>query len=88
MKNVALILVALLLSGCLEDKKPEPSAAVACYDIINHQGPPPSPVLINKCTGDTWIVLYDEKPDVNGKSVDKVYNWYRMWTTERENAAP
>jgi hypothetical protein len=76
----------LLLTGCFEDKTTAPSPPVACYDIISHEGPPPSPVLINKCTGQTWMVLYSDVSDVDGKTMDKIYQWYLIPRSEEDNA--
>jgi len=89
MKRWCLMLVPILLSGCFEDKKPESPQPIACFDIIDHHDdPPPSPILINKCTGETWIALYELATDADGKSKDRVYKWYRMRQTDQVNAAP
>lgn len=49
-----------------------------CYEVIEMQEVRLSPMLLNKCTGETWITattqLYDEK----GKESGITYRWWRL----------
>jgi hypothetical protein len=79
-----------LLAGCWDDKRTDLSSqpeAKECFTIITHEGIPPSPILLNKCTGETWVVLYEEVPDSsNPKQVSREYDWYKMNRSSLANA--
>lgn len=73
----------LLLTGCLEDK---PKAE--CFEMYNqNQAYPKLPMLLNKCTGETWILLRETYPPGKGESQGTaVYKWFRVNQTILENA--
>ncbi len=80
-----IILAALLLTGCLEDQKTQ---AITCYDVIANDNAAPAlrPILINKCTGETWVALQSPLPKKPGQYMpDRIWRWYRMDSYAVEN---
>ena len=58
-----LILSALALAGCWpEDRVVEAKAADQCFDIFEAPQVPVSKILLNKCTGETWVCLLYTSP--------------------------
>lgn len=83
--SVFLFLV-LPLSGCLEDDKPSvdikfPDAQEqTCFDIISQPGHAYLvSVLINRCTGETWVAQFWENSGKDGKKDGTItYVWLKM----------
>lgn len=88
MKRLLPLLALPLLTACPWDKKQETAAIqTPCFDIVNVTQGPVSlrPILINKCTGETWIALYGEVSLEDSKKGMR-YSWYRMEKSYIENA--
>lgn len=84
MKNLYQLIIPLfLLTGCLGDEKQD-----VCFDIINStMGHPNQPILINKCSGETWMVIREEYiKQPNELTPDYVLRWYRVDRTIEENS--
>ena len=75
MKNWQFTLIVFLafpLIGYIEYKK-----QAVCFDVIPiNNMPPGSPVLINKCTGQTWIADHQARNFDNGAT--KSWVWIYM----------
>jgi hypothetical protein len=63
------------LSGCFEEK-----SQPICYDIVNiTNGQPNQPILINKCTGETWMTLREELPkQKNELTPSYILKWFKI----------
>lgn len=80
--------IAITLFGCYDEKnsdivgcgkeyqKPE---IVSCFDIIRSDDVRLSTLLINKCTGETWVAQYSETQGLES------YKWLKINKTDREN---
>ena len=66
----------LLLSGCLEDKKcPEEKKQIDCFEVIP-ESKTLRPIMVNKCTGETWMLVYTSFVDEKGnKTGTFTYRW-------------
>ncbi len=86
--KVLSILFLPLLTACPEETKSLESAQVPCFDIIltGANTPPPSPILLNKCTGETWMVLHSDV-NLGDKEKGRSYSWYKMERYAVENVA-
>lgn len=74
------ILPLFLLAGCLDEWKPKEENP-KCFEIIDkHDGPPPSPILLDKCKGETWMLL---RSPIGKDSY--TYRWFRMEVMAGEN---
>lgn len=78
--TAAVLALLFALPGCNDDKKAEVEKPVVCYDVINRT------LLINRCTGETWLWLSDPVLDADGKSTDTVWGWYEVRRIHAENA--
>lgn len=89
-----IIISAVLLSGCIEVTPKENSQTKAllqqttCFDIIDSiGGQPEQAILINKCTGETWITLKSAFPlEEDEITPSFTYKWYRIHRYEKENS--
>jgi hypothetical protein len=81
---IASFLVILLLTARNEHRAVEQPSM--CYEIVKiERGNPEQPVLLNKCTGETWIVLKESLAKTeNQLTPDYVFKWYfvpKVYTT-------
>lgn len=90
MKSILLILLMLAVSACIPEETAEKndSLKIACFDIVQVKGVAPnSPLLIDKCTGETWMILRSNAPLQKGqKKPDFYYGWYRVERYAAENS--
>lgn len=80
------LLFPLLLTGCYEAKKEAKENLVECFEVIE-QSKTPRPLMVNKCTGDTWILVYTtlaEKQE--GQPETFTYRWYPLTYSTTETA--
>lgn len=81
MKRWCWLLLLFALTGCpLDEKQLEPVKPM-CFDIVNVTNAPPAlqPILINKCTGDTYIALQTSLPLRKDQlTPDKIWSWYKV----------
>ncbi len=87
MKNIAILLALLVITSCFEEKAKEKEKPVACFDVVNTSSAPRK-ILINKCTGETWTLLYEEYPNTKKKGQrvgSHTYKWNRIYRYETEN---
>lgn len=88
-----LLALPLVLTGCLEEGTvSQDGVQKSCFELTPiSSGPPSSPILWDKCTGETWIILKEPIPAADGKpSPGFSYGWYRMerWAAENTVSAP
>ena len=83
-----LILSALALAGCWpEDRVVEAKAADQCFDIFEAPQVPVSKILLNKCTGETWVISIQNYPLEKGETVPgRSYQWHPMSRFISENS--
>lgn len=77
-----LILIALGVATYLYNFRPP------CYETISvPSGPPNSPILVNKCNGDTYMLLRNPSPKKDNQlTADFYYGWYRIERYGIENS--
>lgn len=87
MNRAILMILPLVLAGCLEDEKALATPTM-CYDIIPiNDGPPRSPLLVNKCTSETWMLLRTVFPKGPGETTPGYkYGWHRIEVWSSENS--
>lgn len=87
MMRWGLILLPLLLAGCLDDELKTAGSQSHCYDIVPiADGPPGSPLLINKCSGETWMLLRTVHPkEKDEKIASYTYRWHLVASFGDEN---
>lgn len=88
MRFILFLLPLLFLSGCLEEVKISQEAGQkTCFELTPiNSGPPNSPILWDKCTGETWMLLRQPVPAEQGKlSTGFTYSWYRIERLAVEN---
>ncbi len=93
MRFILLLFPLLFLSGCLEEVKVSQEAGQkTCFELTPiSSGPPNSPILWDRCTGETWMLLREATPAEKGKPSDGfAYGWYRIerWAVENAVANP
>ena len=73
---VALMLVASS-SAMADEPVTKVQAANACFDVIpmNGSAPPYGPILVNKCTGVTWLLTKAAVPTAKGKPAAFTFQW-------------
>ena len=75
------LLLPLLLAGCLEDEH-----LSKCFDIIDVTRQPAQPILLNRCTGETWIAIQETLPKREDQlTASYVLRWYKIHHTDVEN---
>jgi hypothetical protein len=82
-KKFALLLVASFvgLSGSAVAQGSDPDrSAGACFEIVVPQRnmPPARPLLFNKCTGATWLLVRHPARAGNGERARLVYRWVSL----------
>jgi hypothetical protein len=92
MRNIGLgIMGLIILTAAVQAATPAPktqaplpaSPAPACFDVVPNegQGAPADAILVNRCTGETWILVRAPVPDANGEdSADFTYTWLPLST--------
>jgi hypothetical protein len=85
--------IACILSACksehevnLNDKTVKHLIHQHCYEIVDVKHAILSPMLINKCTGETWTAIQMTYDDEKGNPDYSVYTWYKVQTSESVNA--
>jgi len=78
-----IVVTILPLQGAhAQNSSPQSNSENAkCFEIsrTNVLVDPSNPILINKCTGDTWMLVKSEIVDVNGHSTDSfTYRWFKL----------
>jgi hypothetical protein len=91
MKRWLPLLALPLLTACPWDKKKEAEVPqVPCHEIINpgRYMPPSSPILLDKCTGETWMMLRSDLPLEKGeRTPGRTWKWYLIPKGYGENAS-
>ena len=76
-KSMFFIVSLLLVTGCFDDKGDKVkniSESQTCYEIVNIPSSSMSPILLNKCNGDTYIALREEFP-IRDNELTPSYTW-------------
>lgn len=91
MKKFLWLFALLTLVACFEDSKPKDSkpketVQSMCFDIVIVPGNPMlSPILIDKCTGQTWVAqIAPQYKDGKPSGIDS-YIWSVMGTFTMPN---
>lgn len=92
-KKTLLLIIIMTLSSCYdkedkEGKKHSTQELKNCFDIIKTGDVVPDKFLINRCTGETWTIQFEEYPNtkIKGKTIgDRTYRWLKINKTEDEN---
>ena len=72
-----LFLLPFLLAGCLESK-------VDCFTIVPETRTL-RPIILDKCTGKTWMLVYVTLVDDKGKETGKfTYRWFNIGFSDEE----
>jgi hypothetical protein len=87
---IAIVAIAFFFEGRIDVGRAEvkPLEPI-CYDVvgIDDAGTGLSPILINKCTGETWVALRAPYPkDKDGSDGGFSWRWYRLERYSPENA--
>ena len=90
LKKILSLIVIITLSSCYdkEDEKHSEQEIKNCFDIIKTGDVLPNKFLINRCTGETWTIQFEEYPNtkIKGKTIgDRTYRWLKINKTEDEN---
>ena len=84
MRKCSILALPLLLTGCLWDEKQE-ARPTQCFEIIKSEEL--QPILINKCTGETWMALRENLPlRDNQVTPSGVYSWYKIEISSQVNS--
>ena len=85
-----IFLMPFFLVGCINEETLNKSVEVKeCFQITSSANGtvPNSPILLDKCTGETWILLRNTEPLRKGQQTpDYVWGWYRVERWSVENA--
>jgi hypothetical protein len=75
-------------SGLAQTEAPAAPSAAPCYDIkMTAPESPYTPILLNRCTGQTWQLVRVVVNDAKGKQTDQfVYRWYMIEAAAGEAA--
>lgn len=85
MKKLIIFISLFTLTACFEDKKSQQEEH--CFDIMDTSNLP-NKILINKCTGDTWTMQFEEYPNTKkkGQTVgSRSFKWTKINKTDDEN---
>ena len=90
LNKILLLIIIMTLSSCYdkEDEKHSEQEIKNCFDIIKTGDVVPNKFLINRCTGETWTIQFEEYPNtkIKGKTIgDRTYRWLKINKTEDEN---
>lgn len=75
------LLSCLALSGCDYSYSLGKTQERACFEIISptEDTAPNSPIMLDKCTGETWVILRVTEPLEKGETVPGFsYTWYKI----------
>jgi hypothetical protein len=67
-----------------------PSDATHCFDVTQYSGnvPPFGPILVNRCTGSTWLLVRSDTP-VNGRETATfAFQWAPLMVGTEEAQIP
>jgi hypothetical protein len=69
-----------------EDVAPKPSEPVPCFEAIPATAnvAPLSPILVDRCTGRTWLLVRSNIADAKGKTIGFAYRWHPVVHIEDE----
>jgi hypothetical protein len=84
-----LALIILALAGCDQAPKQETNVIPApnmCFEISSNNPATVGPILLDKCTGNTWVLLRSRVFDDQGKpSKDFEWAWFKVDRTDITN---
>ncbi len=80
MRFIPFLLIPLLLTGCLNESKISQNQ---CYEI--YTSPDLQPIKLDKCTGETWILVKNNFTD-QGKDLNKFAHRWAPILTDHEEA--
>jgi hypothetical protein len=85
MKKYCLFLTLLLTSCKFDGALEQTEVNKSCYDVVNVTSAQiKSPILINKCTGSTWLLLAEETT-LEGGGNGLINKWFRIDITGEQN---
>jgi hypothetical protein len=63
-----------------------PGTAALCFDVVPTTGDAPfGPILINRCTGATWLLVREDAPDMKGTPTGKfTFRWHPLGSAANE----
>ena len=80
--SIVVIFAMLSCPAFAQDAGPKPQAQSAtCFDIAlpPANAAPYGPILINRCTGATWLLSRERAMDAHGKPTSMfVYRWHHL----------
>jgi hypothetical protein len=82
MKKILMILMALTLTGCLEDKSSS-TPPTQCFDIVQGKDAVRH-IMFNKCTGETWMLTYVNLYSEGKPTGEFTYRWSPLITESIE----
>jgi hypothetical protein len=88
MKYLYLLVWLFVLTGCIEQKIETPPLPPKCFNIVElKSNVSPSPILIDKCTGETWTILRESDELSKGQTAASyTYKWFRIERYAVENS--
>ena len=73
MKKIILVITALMLTGCIEDRPPV-TQPIQCFGILQGKDTV-RPIMFNKCTGETWMLTYVTLYNGDKPTGEFTYRW-------------
>jgi hypothetical protein len=81
-----ILLLSLCLPSCKFDFEDKTPTLEMCYDIVIGRNSANESILINKCTGETWMMLRETAPKEKDELTPSYTNrWYKINKAEFEN---
>lgn len=89
-RKITSLIAIIVLFGCneKEDNKQSKQEVKDCFDIMEAGDVVPNKFLINRCTGETWTIQFEEYPNTKNKDKtigDRTYKWLKINKTDNEN---
>ena len=74
--KLAILLGAALVPLAVEAQSPPPSGGV-CFEMIpaSPKTLPGTPILLNKCTGDSYLLARKQPTAAGGRKAEAAYQW-------------
>jgi hypothetical protein len=60
----------------------------ACYEVIAAHIDQERPILLNRCTGQTWLLVRHSVLDAAGKESTYIFTWDQISVTQNGNSFP
>jgi hypothetical protein len=84
-KQIVLLFSLLMLTACFEKVEvSQPLGQIPCFEILQ-ESTSMRPIMYNKCTGDSWMLVHTNIIDEEGKKTGGfTYVWHRINGSDQE----